>query len=583
MKPYYFVLSLLSIFVISCDRDTDVLYPDPIHPDQKLFRSSLFVEVVDASGSPVANTLIHIGNYKRKTDVRGFLYLQDVLVGATTYLTAEKDGYFHASRRFYPTSGSSLYIKIIMLSDTRDAFFSSDAGAVLPLGNDVTIHFPKDGYEYADGAPYDGTVVVSAEVISADDPQLSYKMPGDLTGIDANGQPGSLASLGMVAVEMKSSTGSLLKLKKEMNVQIEMKIAPSRLNLVPTTIPMWYFNEDEGIWKEEGAATLSGNLYVANVAHFSYWNYDASFPGIKWGATFDFSNRGIASELEVCITILSLNTTKCEYTNSEGSVCGLVAANELLLMEVKNKCGDILYSAQIGPYAEATMIGPITLADPGIFMTTMSGLAVTCDGAPVTNGYATISIGDFTQHAPLDEATGAFTFAVSPCGESDLLLSMVDVGNNKLTLPMSFPYAPVIDAGTITVCESNEEFIDLEVVGFPDHYYFFYPEMGRDVEYTNINASDGFSQGSQIHFWFFGQYTGIHEVNSGELSIHLPNDEWFYAEDSLALDFKLDITHYGDVGDYITGTINGTCIQEGSGSPAKEYPFVGSFKVLREE
>ena len=580
MKPYYFVLSLLSIFVISCDRDTDVLYPDPIHPDQKLFRSSLFVEVVDASGSPVANTLIHIGNYKRKTDVRGFLYLQDVLVGATTYLTAEKDGYFHASRRFYPTSGSSLYIKIIMLSDTRDAFFSSDAGAVLPLGNDVTIRFPKDGYEYADGAPYDGTVVVSAEVISADDPQLSYKMPGDLTGIDANGQPGSLASLGMVAVEMKSSTGSLLKLKKEMNVQIEMKIAPSRLNLVPTTIPMWYFNEDEGIWKEEGAATLSGNLYVANVAHFSYWNYDASFPAIKWGASFDFGNRGLASQLEVCITIISLNTTKCAYTNSEGLVCGLVAANELLLMEVHNLCGEVIYSEEIGPFSDSTMLAPITLSDPGIVITNVSGHAITCDGGAVTDGYATINIGEFEQYAALDDMSGAFNVSLCTCGQGDVHIGVVDFEHNKLSYPLSFDYAPVIDADTIVVCEINQEFIDLEVLGLPDHFFYYFPDVNITEGTTIIYVPDSLGTNDYFNIGIDGQNTGVYTPFLVEARVTLSNGDKLYLHgDSVAV----TITQYGEVGDYIRGTLSGTWFPDVGSSGGTQYTLVGSFSVLREK
>ena len=104
MKPHYFFLSLVFLCLLSCDKDTDVLYLDPLHPDQELFRSSLFVEVVNSSGNPVANTVIRIGNYKRETDRRGFIYLKDVLVGSSTYLVAEKDGYFHASRRFYPTA-----------------------------------------------------------------------------------------------------------------------------------------------------------------------------------------------------------------------------------------------------------------------------------------------------------------------------------------------------------------------------------------------------------------------------------------------------------------------------------------------
>ena len=582
MKPHYFVLSVLVLFLSSCDKDTDILYLDPLHPDQEQFRSSLFIEVVNSSGNPVANTEIRIGNYKRETDNRGFIYMKDVLVGASTYLTAEKDGYFHASRRFYPTEGSSQYIKLIMLSTAKVASFASGVGAVLQVNGGITLHFPTDGYEYLNGETFNGTVDVSAKVIPSDDPELSYKMPGDLTGIDANGAPGSLGSFGMVAVQLQSSQGGLLRLKEGIQVQIEMTVPSANIDKAPSSLPMWHFDEDDGIWKEEGSATLAGNVYTANVSHFSYWNYDAWFPAVKWGAIFDFGNRGIASQVEVCITIISLNTTKCAYTNSDGMVCGLVAANELLLMEVTNQCGDLIYSEQIGPFIDSTMMGPITLSDPGLLVTTVSGHAVTCDGKPVTSGYANISLGDVEQYVVLDDASGAFTVALNTCDEGEVVVSLVDVEHRAFSLPLSFLYAPVIDTDTIIVCETTDEFIDIEIVGIPEHYYFLFPGVDIAVDSTFIFADDGFSQGSQIYFFFEGQTTGIQEVYRYSLGVNVQGEGWFFINDTTIL--RLNITHYGEVGDYIKGTFNGTCSKEVSGpGGGQEYPLIGSFAVLREE
>jgi len=538
------------------------------------------VEVVNSSGNPVANTVIRIGNYKRETDIRGFIYLKDILVGASTYLIAEKDGYFHASRRFYPTAGSAQYIKLILLNNNQDAFFLAGDGAVLPINGGITLHFPGDAYENQNGESYDGIVKVSAKAIPADDPDLSYKMPGDLTGVNVNGEPGSLASMGMVAVELQSSQGDVLRLKGGAQVKMELTIPAANLDQAPSTIPMWYFDEDEGIWKEEGSATLS--VYVANVSHFSYWNYDAWFSAIKWGAIFDFGNRGFASQLEVCITIISMNTTKCAYTNSDGMVCGLVAANELLLMEVKNECGDIIYSEQIGPFSEATMLGPITLSDPGMLVTIVKGHAITCNGDPVTNGYASISLGGVEQYTVLDETSGAFTVVVNTCDEGEVIVGLVDVEHRAFSLPLSFLYAPVIDTDTIIVCETTDEFIDIEIVGIPEHYYILFPEVDIAEDSTFIFADDGFSQGSQIYFFFKGQTIGIQEVYRYSLGVNVQGEGWFFINDTTIL--RLNITHYGEVGDYIKGTFNGTCSKEVSGpGGGQEYPLIGSFAVLREE
>src|SRR5690606_37560229 len=126
--------------------------------------------------------------------------------------------------------------------------------------------------------------------------------------------------------------------------------------------------------------SLQGNVYVAQVEHFTYWNYDAWFPITKWGATFIYTNAQPAAQVSVCITILELNTTKCALTNEDGFVCGMVAADQVLLMEVKDPCGNVIFSEEIGPFSDSTMTGPYTIPSTNVSTTTVSGDVVDCDG-----------------------------------------------------------------------------------------------------------------------------------------------------------------------------------------------------------
>ena len=582
MKPHYFILSLLSIFFFSCDKDTEILYPDPFYPDQEQFRTSLFIEVTNANGGPVADAIIRIGSNKYESDVSGLLYVKDALVAASTYLTVEKDGYFHASRRFYPTEGDAHYIKIIMLSDAKNASFSSGAGGLVNVDGGVTFSFPKDGYEYENGEPYNGIVEVAAKTISADDPDLSYMMPGDLTGINATGNSGSLGSFGMVAVELASSEGRLLRLKEGIQVQMEMTLPSANAAVAPSTIPMWYFDEEEGVWKEEGVATLTGNVYTALVSHFSYWNYDDWFPAIKWGAAFEYNNNEPATQVEVCITIVSLNARKCAYTNAEGFVCGLVAANELLLMEVYSTCGQVIYTEEIGPFSDSTMMGPITLNYGGLLVTNVSGLAVTCDNAPVTNGYAKIQFGGYRRYTTLDETTGAFNVTLNSCNQGVVKIDLVDYEHNKVSFPMDINYAPVIDAGTIQVCDANQEFIDLEVVGFPEHFLFNFPSFNKHPgEPTHIYQLDSIDLNNNFYIVFNGEGEGTFVPFFVDVKVTLPNGDILYAHQG---NLSVTITHYGEVGDYVTGTLSGTWFPDPGGSGGTdEHPLVGTFSVFRED
>jgi len=577
MKPII-PFCLLVILFCGCTHDSDLLSPDPLFPTQAIFKTPLFIEVFTTAGLRVSNAKVILGSREGYTNASGLLYWPDATVGESTYLTVEKEGYFHASRRFYPSPGAASYIRIILLSDSRIAFFNSTDGALLPIEGKATIRFPQHGYELENGDAYEGIVVVSAKVIAPDDPDLSLKMPGDLVGMNAEGAFGALGSMGMMAVEMNTPDGDKLNFAESVEATLEMNIPSSMVDNAPSTIPLWSFDEMDGVWREEGIATKTGDRYVGQVNHFSFWNYDAWFPAIKWGASFDFgSNRGAASQVEVCITIISMNTTKCALTNEEGIVCGLVAANELLLMEVKGECGESIYTEEIGPFSDATMLGPISISDPGILVTKVFGQVISCDGDPVRDGFAIISVGDHTQYTSLDKSTGAFNQSITTCEEGDIAILAVDARANKLSIQKSFEYALSIDADTITVCEDNKELIDIEIVGFPNHYYFYFPYHFEDGA-NYIGVADSSHQGSYIDLSFFGNQAGVYDNKFSEVYVQLHGVGWFYAAEKMTI----TIHEFGKVGEYIKGTFTGTCRKEDPGS-GREYPMIGTFSVVREE
>jgi hypothetical protein len=383
--------------------------------------------------------------------------------------------------------------------------------------------------------------------------------------------------MGMVVVELRSSTGDLLQVKSGAKVEIRMDVPTHMMANAPSTIPMWYFDEATGYWKEDGEASLEGNTYVAQVGHFSYWNYDAWFPAVKWGASFIYDDGTPATQIEVCITIIDLEATKCAYTNADGVVCGLVAANELLLMEVKSPCGEILLSQQIGPFSDTTMQGPFTIPITSVTTTEVTGNAVDCTGDPVTNGFARIKINQNNYFAVLDSVTGEFSLTVINCDEGDLTITAVDIDSLKQSLPQTYNYAPVVDAGTITVCEDLTEFIDLEVIGFPDHYFWFLPNTGIQGTETYINAADSIGNSSKYFFVRFdGMAPGTYIPTGYEIGMQLPTLEM-----ARATSVTLVVTYYGGPGDYIQGTVSGT-VNTGPNNGNDEYPFTGTFSVLRD-
>jgi hypothetical protein len=382
----------------------------------------------------------------------------------------------------------------------------------------------------------------------------------------------------MIAVEMNTPDGDKLKFAEGAQATLEMIIPASMTDKAPSSIPLWYFDEVEGIWKEEGMATKSGDRYVGSVNHFSFWNCDAWFETISWGAAFTYEDGSPASQVKVCITIESLEAKSCATTNEEGIVSGMVAANELLLLEVRSECGKSIYAEEIGPFSDETKLGPLSISDPGVLVTNVFGEVTSCEGEPIRDGFAIISVGDHTQYASLDKSTGAFNVSITTCDEGDFAILAVDVSKNKLSIQKNFEYAHLIDADTITVCEDNKELIDIEIVGFPNHYYFFFPNHGVDGG-NIIHASDSTQQGSYSSLRFFGSQAGVYDDKFSEITVHMPGIGWFYMDEKMII----AVTEYGKIGEYIKGTFSGTCRKEDQGSPEKEYPLIGTFSVVREE
>jgi len=576
-------LLLLSLLAISSCKDSESFVPDA---NEKSLKASAFVEVVDLYGNPVPDAVIavlHTENGSVITDTYGttnadgVLHMKDADLFASTYVTATKPGFFKGSRRFYPSRDKTHFVHIMLMEKQNVGSFPGGTGGLINVNDKVTLEVPYVAIVDAAGHDYNGTVNVVAQAIPADDEYLSSKMPGNLVGYNDNNERGALGSLGMVAVELVSPSGEILKVKDGSKVKMKVTVPSSKLAEAPASIPMWYFDESAGYWKQEGTAQLVGNQYVTEVPHFSFWNCDAWFDLVKWGATFVYSNGEPATQVTICLTILSLNATSCATTNEDGFVCGAVAANQAMLLEVRNPCFEVIYSQQIGPYADTTMIGPITIPGSSVDLVQVSGEAVDCNAAPVTDGFASIKVGDLKYYTGLDENTGAFSLTSLNCDQGDIKVTVYDIAALKQSLTSTFPNTPVIDVGTITVCEDLTELVDVEVVGLPDHVLYYFPEVNIQGNGTTIYTADSTSNFKYFYINVNATSIGTYLASSSEIGFDLPN-----GDRAFATGVTVTFTYFGDVGDYITGTVSGTFHTGPNGQGGPDYPLAATFTVLRE-
>jgi hypothetical protein len=573
-------------FYYSCFHFTVCNESESFNPDDNYFKASAFVEVVDLTGHPLGNVAIStlrttssgiVESEYGTTNAEGVLQVKNIYMFPSTYFTASKPGYFQGSRRIYPEAGQTHFIKIILLDADYAGTFDAADGGDIDLQDQVSLSFPPGSIVSKNGELYTGEVRVNAQPIAADDKDLLYKMPGDLVGFNNTGNRVALGSFGMVGIELRSPWNELLNLKEGKTVEMKMKVPDDKLSKAPSTIPMWYFDESEGYWKEDGSASLEGNEYVAQLPHFSFWNCDASFEAVKLEVRFVYENGDPIAQVDATITIISLGASSGGETNNDGYVSGLVPANEKLLLEISTRCHNAIFSKEVGPFGNDVNLGSIIVVSDSLYVTQIAGKALNCDDSPLINGYARIKLGSSSFYTPFDEHTGDFSLSIMACTPADLKVKVFDIGALKESQELIFPFDPYIQAGSIQVCRDWTEFIELYAVGRPEHFFFNQPYAYTGAGYIIMGALDSLPT-HDCYFLVPASAAGTYPPDVSQVGLTFPNGDRLFGS-AITVTF----TEFGEAGGFLRGTISGTLLPDaGSTGGTTQYPLSGTFAIQKQ-
>lgn len=579
-RNFLYLLTLGFLLLAGCARDVDIFEPDPLPTEPDLVTASVLGLVLDEDGSPVFDAAVNLDGQVIFTNAEGLFYLKDREMPVDAYLTVEKAGYFAGSRRFYPSAGKVSRIRIILLDDQPIGSFQASSGGTVDLDGFSRISFSPDAVAYPDGSTYSGAVHVSATPLYTDDPDLFDKMPGDLVGVNNEQQLRALGSFGMVAAELRSDLGEMLQIREGETARMELRIAPEQLSTAPAEIPLWYFNEESGYWVEEGQAVRQGDLYLAEVPHFSFWNCDAPFPLVNLEGLVDFGETYSAySYVRVCITAPGLNVTGSATLAQDGTFSGKVPKDEPLVITVKSNdfCSEPveLYSAEIGPFSGDVVLDPIPVnVPPGVNAISVTGHLVDCDQNPVQEGLAKIQYGAYTSYVATED--GAFSYLFYNCDLLPVTVTGLDYTNEKESLPVTLPNDLNVDFGIIDVCEDLSSFI--KFVFDHDSTLFISPTAQWAPNSGTMNVSGSGADSTFVWFNIPGETTGTYTVSGIEASLDAGFGPWGSIET-----MEVIVTYANGVGDFIAGTMSGDYIEFDPGTQGNMvFPFSGSFKVLLE-
>lgn len=568
MKNLIFLFTAVLLIIAGCRKDSDTVDTNIIFPEPGVFvETTIGGKVTSEAGNPVIGANVYLGSETAKTDNNGFFLFSNITVPENNaYIRVEHPSYFHGSRTIKVSAATRNKVAIQLLSNQPTKFVDAGSGGIADYG-DYSVKLPANGIITSIGTVYSGQVGVAAKWLDPTSDNFGIQMPGQLAGIRTDGSFTGMISKGMLAVELSDANGARLQIREGYEASIKIKVDNALLDDAPAEIPLWHFDEKSGLWVEEGSAELKNGFYEGNVKHFSFWNCDIPVEAVYLTVKVQDPNGNPLSNCMVVLSVVPAGDSRSGYTDSTGTVYGLVPKNTQMEARVymsTNICPLPFIQQIIGQFSQNDMI-TITI-DTSIsfgYTYTLSGDLIDCSGQPVSNGY--VRIPEFNQEVIVDNL-GHFEITQYSCTPiNTATVTGYDVQSVQASGTQSVNLVTGSNsAGTLTACIGLNSFITYSFGGndllfTPASFETFLDTINTNI-FTNLIASSS-NLNSAISFSFSQEITGpgIYSID-GFTAYGVMNGQEFY-HGCLSQDcanISVNILTYTGVGGTITGNFSGT-------------------------
>jgi hypothetical protein len=229
--------------------------------------------VTETGGRPLSGADVTVNKQSGSTNAQGFFFLQLPAESPQYLLNIHKTGYALFSRVLFNEIEGAKY------SLAQAASFPLRAGERLSVTQPSTPTLPGAQIEAAPNAFVDSagrapteSLVVYVSTLDLSDP--AGRMPGNFAGVDSPSSKVRLTSYGGVDVEIRDGSGNRYNLAPGKTATVRIPVDPAALNArkPPASVALWEYDPEQGIWIQQGTASLNGQYYEATVRHFSAIN-----------------------------------------------------------------------------------------------------------------------------------------------------------------------------------------------------------------------------------------------------------------------------------------------------------------------
>ncbi|PTB83443.1 hypothetical protein C9926_02895, partial [Sulfurovum lithotrophicum] len=318
-KTYDFV----SIFVSPADNNsTD-------SNETNISGVSISGNIIDINGTTIAGATVSIDGQTVITDANGVYTVMNVMSANRVSIDVSHSNYLTNSR-IVEVNSTDITLDITLDTPKATLTFDSTLGATITEFSGASVELPSNGYVDANGLAYTGSIIVKMAYHAITTQSGRSTFPGTFEGIDSNGSTFPIVSYGFMNVELTDTNGNPLNL--DGNATATLTFPNDILLYTPSTVPLWYYDEAQGYWVEDGEATNIGHTstYVGTVTHFTSWNLDAKGEVAKFTGCVEDENGTRIPNAQVQFRSINWNSyTRPTDTNGTISVINILANTNL--------------------------------------------------------------------------------------------------------------------------------------------------------------------------------------------------------------------------------------------------------------
>jgi len=232
--------------------------------------------VTNANNDALSGVKVQTGDVIVYSDGKGKFNFDKISIGTNIVLNFSKDGYSSTQKvvktELNKTTFSYAALRKWDKSETIDLTKEN-----IIIFQNANVKLPANSIVDDKGKAFAGSVIVNVSYYDPESVNYDKEFPGDFKGENSSGQEVAIESYGFINVELNAGD-KMLNLASGKLAEITIPVPENYKANAPDPISLWYFDKEEGIWREEGTASIQNGKYVGNVSHFSSWNCDIGFP-----------------------------------------------------------------------------------------------------------------------------------------------------------------------------------------------------------------------------------------------------------------------------------------------------------------